>query len=114
MTSKLEPVTRGGAGDVETSTTIAGPACALARVTRFGFAIKYATSQSTRAKRVAAVADHLDGVPGAVVTDEWADGKLLRLTVHVWPPLRADTATRVAEGCPEYVPDTVHVSVPAR
>ena len=114
MTSKLEPVTRGGAGDVEPSTTIAGPACALARVTRFSFAIRYATTEKARAKRAAAVADHLDGVPGAVVTDEWADGKLLRLTVHVWPPLRADTATRVAEGCPEYVPDTVHVSVPAR
>ena len=47
MTSKLEPVTRGGAGDVEPSTTIAGPACALARVTRFGFAIKYATINGT-------------------------------------------------------------------
>jgi hypothetical protein len=55
------------------------------------------------------VADHLDGVRGAVVTDEWADGKLLRLTIHVWPPLRADAATRVAEGCPEYAPDTVLV-----
>lgn len=114
MTSEPNRVTRGGAGDVEPSTTIAGPACALARVTRFGFAIKYATNPSTRAKRAAAVADHLDGVPGAVVTDEWADGKLLRLTIHVWPPLRADTATRVAEGCPEYAVDTVHVSVPAR
>ena len=109
MTSKLEPVTRGGAGDVETSTTIAGPACALALVTRFSFAIRYATNNSTRAKRAAAVADHLEDVPGAVVTDEWVDGKLLRLTIHVWPPLRADAATRVAEGCPEYVPDTVLV-----
>jgi len=103
------PGQRGGAGDVETSTTIAGPACALALVTRFSFAIRYATTTSTRAKRAAAVADHLDSVPGAVVSDEWADGKLLRLTVHVWPPLRADAATRVAECCPEYVPDTVLV-----
>ncbi len=94
---------------MEPSTTIAGPACALARVTRFSFAIRYATNTSTRAKRAAAVADHLDSVRGAVVTDEWADGKLLRLTIYVWPPLRADAATRVAEGCPEYVPDTVLV-----
>jgi hypothetical protein len=103
------PGQRGGAGDVEPSTTIAGPACALARITRFSFAIRYATTTSTRSKRAAAVADHLDAVRGAVVTDERADGKLLRLTVHVWPPLRADAATRVAEGCPEYVPDTVLV-----
>jgi hypothetical protein len=114
MTSNPEPVTRGGAGDVEPSTTIAGPACALALVNRFSFAIRHATTVKARAKRAAAVAEHLEGVPGAVVTDEWADGRLLWLTIHAWPPLRADAATRVAEGCPEYVPDSVQVTVPAR
>ena len=114
MKNELEPVTRGGAGDVEPSTTIAGPACALARVTRFSFAIRYATTEKARAKRAAAVAEHLEGVPGAVVTDEWADGKLVWLTIHAWPPLRADAATRVAESCPEYVPDSVQVTVPVR
>ena len=109
-----DPGQRGGAGDVEPSTTIAGPACALARITRFSFAIRYATTTSTRAKRAAAVADHLDAVPGAVVTDEWPDGKVLWLTIHAWPPLRADAATRVAEGCPEYAPDSVQVTVPVR
>jgi len=114
MTSKLEPVTRGGAGGVEPSTTIAGPACALARVSRFSFAIRYATTEKARASRAAAVAEHLEEVPGAVVTDEWVDGKVLWLTVYVWPPLRADAATRVAAGCPEYVPDSVQVTVPVR
>jgi len=64
-----DPGQRGGAGDVEPSTTIAGPACALARITRFSFAIRYATTTSSRAKRAAAVAEHLDAVLGAVVTE---------------------------------------------
>ena len=106
MTIKLEPVTRGGAGDVETSTTTAGPACGCRLVTRFTFAIRWAKSRGARAKRAAAVAEHLEGVPGAVVVVERAEGALLWLTVAVWPPLRADEAERVAEGCPEGVVGT--------
>lgn len=107
------PGQRGGAGVVDrTSTTDAGPACALERVTRITFAIRLAKTPATKAKRAAAVADHLDAVPGAVVTDEQADGERLWLTVRVWPPLRAGQAMRVAEGCPEYVKGTFAVAGP--
>jgi hypothetical protein len=44
--------------------------------------------------------------PSAVVVEERADGARLHLTVAVWPPLRADEAERVAEGCPESVAGT--------
>jgi hypothetical protein len=103
MQSTLEPVTRGGAGGSSrlTSGTTAGPACAHQRVTRFTFAIRWAKSRAARAKRAAAVAEHLEEVPGAVVVEERAEGARLWLTVAVWPPLRADDAERVAEGCPD-------------
>jgi hypothetical protein len=45
------------------------------------------------------VAEHLEEVPGAVVIEEQCEGAMLHLTVAVWPPLRADEAERVAEGC---------------
>jgi hypothetical protein len=45
------------------------------------------------------VAEHLEEVPGAVVIEEQREGARLWLTVAVWPPLRADEAERVAEGC---------------
>lgn len=107
-----EPVQRGGAGVVNrhTSGTIAGPASAPERVTRFTFAIRLARSRSTKAKRAAAVAEHLDGVPGSVVIEEQAEGERLWLVVAVWPPLRAADAMRAAEGCPEYVAGTAGVA----
>lgn len=107
-----EPVQRGGAGVVNrhTSGTIAGPASAPDRVTRFTFAIRLAKSSKTKAKRAAAVAEHLDAVPGAVVIEEDADGDRLWLAVAVWPPLRAADAMRAAEGCPEYVAGTAGVA----
>jgi hypothetical protein len=52
------------------------------------------------------MAEHLEEVPGAVVVEERAEGAMLHLTVAVWPPLRADEAERVAEGCPEGVAGT--------
>jgi len=108
MQSTLEPVQRGGAGGVSrlTSGTTAGPACAHQRVTRFTFAIRWAKSRAARAKRAAAVAEHLEEVPGAVVVEERAEGAMLWLTVAVWPPLQVDEAERVAEGCPEGVAGT--------
>jgi hypothetical protein len=42
----------------------------------------------------------------AVVVEERAEGAILWVTVAVWPPLRADEAERVAEGCPEGVKGT--------
>ena len=47
------------------------------------------------------MAEHLEEVPGAVVIEEQREGAMLHLTVAVWPPLRADEAERVAEGCPD-------------
>ena len=49
------------------------------------------------------MAEHLEETPGAVVIEERAEGARLHLPVAVWPPLRADEAERVAEGCPEGV-----------
>lgn len=100
------PGKRGGAGDVGTSITVAGPACAPERVMQLTFAIRLAKTSKTNAKRAAAVVEHLDAVPGAVVTDERDEGSRLWLTVHVWPPLRLGEAMRLAEGCPEYVKGT--------
>jgi hypothetical protein len=52
------------------------------------------------------MAEHLEEVPGAVVIKEQREGARLWLTVAVWPPLRADEAERVAEGCPSGVAGT--------
>ncbi len=107
MTIKLEPVTRGGAGGADrTSTVTAGPACAHQRVTRFTFAVRWPSGAKSQRKRAAAMAEHLEETPGAVVTEERAEGAMLHLTVAVWPPLRADEAERVAEGCPDGVART--------
>ena len=102
---KLEPVTRGGAGGVSrlTSGTTAGPACAHQRVTRFTFAVRWPSGAKSQRKRAAAMAEHLEEVPGAVVIEEQREGAMLHLTVAVWPPLRADEAERVLEGCPDSV-----------
>jgi len=40
------------------------------------------------------------------VIEEQREGARLWLTVAVWPPLRADEAERVAEGCPKGVVGT--------
>ena len=107
MTIKLEPVTRGGAGGADrTSTVTAGPACAHQRVTRFTFAVRWPSGAKSQRKRAAAMAEHLEEVPGAVVIEEQREGAMLHLTVAVWPPLRADEAERVAEACPEGVAGT--------
>jgi len=107
VTSKLEPVMRGGAGGADrTSTVTAGPACAHQRVTRFTFAVRWPSVPKSQRKRAAAMAEHLEEVPGAVVIEEQRQGARLWLTVAVWPPLRADEAERVAEGCPEGVTGT--------
>jgi hypothetical protein len=96
--AQVKPVQRGGAGGADrTFTVTAGPACAHQRVTRFTFAIRWAKSRAARAKRAAAVAEHLEEVPGAVVVEERAEGARLHLTVAVWPPLRADEAERVID-----------------
>jgi hypothetical protein len=60
VTSKLEPVMRGGAGGADrTSTVTAGPACAHQRVTRFTFAVRWPSGSKSQGKRAAAVAEHL-------------------------------------------------------
>lgn len=107
----LEPVQRGGAGVADSSSgATAGPASAHRLVTRFTFAIKKLPAKGkARAKRAAAVAGHLDAVPGAVVIDEQADGDVLRLTVAVWPALRPAAVEAVAVGCPGYVAGTFEV-----
>lgn len=104
--STLNPGKRGGAGDVDTSTTVAGPACAPPRVSRLTFAIRRASGAKTMVKRAAAAVEHLDGTPGAVVVEEYADGNRLWLIVAVWPPLKAAEGERLAAGCPDYVSGT--------
>ena len=104
MTSKLEPVMRGGAGGADrTSTVTAGPDCAHQRVTRFTFAVRWPSGPKSQRKRAAAMAERLEEVPEAVVIEEQREAAMLWLTVAVWPPLRAraDEAERVAEGCPD-------------
>ena len=111
-----EPVLRGGAGVVSrhTSGMTAGPASAHGLVSRFTFAIRRARMSKTQARRAAAVADHLDNVPGAVVIEERVEGDRLWLVVAVQPPLRAVDAVRVAEGCPEYVAGVCAIQRPRR
>jgi hypothetical protein len=53
------------------------------------------------------VAEHLEETTGAVVIEEQRQGARLWLTVAVWPPLRADEAERVADGCPDGTERTV-------
>ncbi len=93
-----------------TSGTAAGPACAPGTITAFTFGIRRASQGKTQTKRAAAAADHLESVPGAVVIAEQAEGRVLRLTVAVCPPMRADQAARLAEACPEYVPGSFTVA----
>ncbi len=85
----------------------AHPACVPEQATRLTFAIRPGKSPTVQAKRAAAVAEHLDDVPGAVIIDEWPDAGRLFVSVAVWPPLRADDARRVAETSPEFAAGTV-------
>jgi hypothetical protein len=102
---------RGGAGVVSrhTSGTTVGPARAPELVNLLSFAVRRARVHKTQAKRAAAVAEYLDNVSGAVVIAERAVGDVLRLTVAIWPPLRASNAEQMAEGCPEYVAGSFEV-----
>ena len=72
-------------------------------MTRFTCAVRWPSGAKSQRKRAAAMAEHLEETPGAVVIEERVEGARLYLTVAVWPPLRADEAERVAEGCPEGV-----------
>lgn len=110
MTSKVEPVTRGGAGGADrTSTVTAGPACAHQPVQRFTFAVRWPKGTRAQARRAAAVAEHLDAEPGAVVADEWENEGRLFITVAVQPKVTLGDAMRIVKGCPESVADTLAV-----
>ena len=105
-----EPVQRGGAGGaVSTSTVTAGPACARQSVSRFKFAVRWASGPKTQRKQAAAVAEHLDAEPGAVVVAERADAGRLWLTVAVVPAMTLREAGRIARCCPDYVDQTFAV-----
>lgn len=107
----MKPVQRGGAGGVDrlTSGTTAGPASAHRIVSRLAWAVSWPPAAKSRRKRAAAVADHIDAHRGAFVADEWHDGGRLWLSVVVHPPITLAEASRMAEGCPEYVPGTFKV-----
>lgn len=94
---------RGGAGVVSHLHTTSGPASAPRIVSRFTFAVRLARMAKTRAKRAAAVADHLEALTGAVVIAERPDCDRLWLTVAVPLPVTVLQAQTLAETCPEYV-----------
>lgn len=103
----MEPVQRDGAGVVDLpSGTNAGPVSAHRPVSCVSFAVVQRKSRKSKAKVIAAVAEHLGEIPGVVVVDELPDDVGLRLTVALDPPRRPVEAAALAVGCPHYVPGT--------